>query len=98
MNFHSKMYKKIHILGVLLALVFLLVFVTGVVSDLHHLGPGDDARCPYCHLGHQTPVGLEAAPSTLSLKQIAFLLLPEDIVSTSTLIFSQAAPRAPPAA
>jgi hypothetical protein len=41
---------------------------------------------------------LEAAPSTLSLKQIAFLLLPEDIVSTSTLIFSQAAPRAPPAA
>jgi hypothetical protein len=90
--------KTVRILAISLALVALLVFATGVVSDWHHQGPSDDAHCPYCHLGHQTPVQLEVPPSVSLLKPIASLPLPEDIVLASGRIFSQTAPRAPPAA
>jgi hypothetical protein len=90
--------KKIRLIGVSLALLVLLVFATGVVSDWNHQGPSDDAHCPYCHLGHQTPVQLEVAPSVLLLKPIASLPLPEDTLQATGPVFSQTAPRAPPAA
>jgi hypothetical protein len=90
--------KTIRLVGVSLALVVLLVFATGVVSDWHHQGSSDDAHCPYCHLGHQTPVQLEVAPSASLLKPIASLPLPEDIALATVPVFSQAAPRAPPSA
>jgi hypothetical protein len=90
--------KTIRILGVLLTLAVVLVFATGVVSDWNHQGPSDDANCPYCHLGHQTPVQPEIAPAALSLKPIASLPLPEDIVPAAGPLFSQTAPRAPPSA
>jgi Protein of unknown function (DUF2946) len=98
MNFRPTVWKTFRILGVSLTLVVLLVFATGVVSDWNHQGPSDDAHCPYCHLGHQTPVQLEVAPSVLSLKPIASLALLEDIVLATGPVFSQTAPRAPPAA
>ena len=90
--------KTIRALGVSLALVALLIFATGVVSDWHHQGSRDDAHCPYCHLGHQTPVQLEVVPSVLLLKPVASLPLPEDIVLAKGPVFSQTAPRAPPTA
>jgi DUF2946 family protein len=90
--------KTIRILGVSLTLIVLLVFATGVVSDWHHQSTSDDAHCPYCHLGHQTPVRLEVAPSVSLLKPIAPLPLPEDILLATGPVFSQTAPRAPPAA
>ena len=90
--------KTIRLFGVSLALLVLLVFATGVVSDWNHQGPSDDAHCPYCHLGHQTPVQLEVATSVLCLKPVASLPLLEDIVLATGPVFSQTAPRAPPAA
>jgi DUF2946 family protein len=90
--------KTIRVLGVSLTLVVLLFFATGVVSDWNHQGPSDDAHCPYCHLGHQMPVQLELAPSVSLLKPVASLPLPEDVVLATGPIFSQTAPRAPPAA
>jgi len=98
MNSRTTVWKTIRLLGVSLALVVLLVFATGVVSDWHHGGTSDDAQCPYCHLGHQTPVKLEVAPSAPLLKPVASLPLPEDIVLATGPVFSQTAPRAPPAA
>ncbi len=98
MNSRARVWKIIRLLGVLLALVILVVFATGVVSDWHHGGARDDAQCPYCHLGHQTPVQLEVAPSAPLLKPVASLLLPENIVLATGPVFSQTAPRAPPAA
>ncbi len=61
------------ILAISVALFALLVFATGVVSDWNHQGPGDDAHCPYCHLGHQAPAELEIAPSVCVLKPVASL-------------------------
>lgn len=90
--------KVVRILSVSLALAALLVFVTGVVSDWNHNGSNDDARCPYCHWGHQTPAQLEAAPSVSLLNPLHSLPLPEDITSVIAPSFSQIAPRAPPAA
>jgi len=90
--------KTIRLVGVSLTLLVLLVFATGVVSDWNHQGPSDDAHCPYCHLGHQAPVQLEVVPSVSLLKPIASLSLPEDIALASGPVFSQTAPRAPPAA
>jgi len=90
--------KTIRLIGVSLALMLLLVFATGVVSDWNHKGASDDANCPYCHLGHQTPVRLEVAPSVSLLKPIASLPLPEDILLATGPVFSQTAPRAPPSA
>jgi hypothetical protein len=98
MNYRATVWKAIRLLGISLALVVLLVFATGVVSDWNHQGPSDDARCPYCHLGHQTPVQLEVASSVLLLKVVASLPFLEDIVLAAGPDFSQIAPRAPPAA
>ena len=90
--------KTIRILGLSLALVALLVFATGVVSDWHHHDSTDDARCPYCHLGHQTPIQPEAPLCVAVLKPVASLPLLEDVVPATGPVFSQTAPRAPPAA
>ena len=90
--------KTIRLLAVSLTLLVLLVFATGVVSDWNHQGPSDDAHCPYCHLGHQTPVQLVAAPSVILLKPVASLPLPEDAFLAAGPVFSQTSPRAPPAA
>ena len=98
MKYRATVWKTIRLLGISLALVVLLVFATGVVSDWNHQGPSDDAHCPYCHLGHQTPVQLEVAPLVLLLKPVASLQLLEDIVLATGPVFSQTAPRAPPAA
>ena len=88
--------KTLRILGISLALVALLVFATGVVSDWNHQGPKDDSSCPYCHLGHQTPAQLHVAPSVSILKPVASLPLPEDAVTVAGSTFSETAPRAPP--
>jgi len=88
--------KAIRVLGVSLALIALVIFATGVVSDWHHQGPVDDAHCPYCHLGHQTPAQLVVAPSVIQLKPVAFLPPSADIVLVASVVFSQVAPRAPP--
>jgi hypothetical protein len=90
--------KTIRILGISLALVVLLVFSTGVVSDWNHHSASDDANCPYCHLGHQTPAQFIAAPSVILLKPVASLPLPQDAGPATDHVFSQTAPRAPPAA
>jgi hypothetical protein len=98
MNSRATAWKTIRFLGVSLALVVLLVFATGVVSDWNHQSPRDDANCPYCHLGHQTPAQLDVAPSVSLLKSIASIPLPEDFVPATGPVFSQTSPRAPPAA
>src|ERR1700692_3894200 len=87
--------KTIRLLGVSLALFVLLVFATGVVSDWHHQGPNDDAHCPYCHLGHQTPAQLAVAPSVSMLKPVASLPLPQDPLLATGPVFSETSPRAP---
>jgi hypothetical protein len=89
-------WKTIRLLGVSLTLVLLLIFATGVVSDWNHQSPSDDANCPYCHLGHQTPAQLVVAPAVSFLKPIASLPLPDYIILTTGPVFSQTAPRAPP--
>src|ERR1700692_2605033 len=96
-NSRATVWKTIRLLGISLTLIVLVVFATGVVSDWNHQGPSDDAHCPYCHLGHQTPVQLEVAPSVSLLKPIASLPLPEVILLATGSVFSQTAPRAPPA-
>jgi hypothetical protein len=88
--------KAIRFLGVSLALVALVIFATGVVSDWNHQGPVDDAHCPYCHLGHQTPAQLVVAPAVISLKPVAYLPPSTDIILVTSIVFSDAAPRAPP--
>jgi ABC-type dipeptide/oligopeptide/nickel transport system permease component len=98
MNFRATLWKTIRILGISLALVVLLVFSTGVVSDWNHHSASDDANCPYCHLGHQTPAQFIAAPSVILLKPVASLLLPQDAAPPTDHVFLQTAPRAPPAA
>ena len=90
--------KTIRILAVSLALIALLVFATGVVSDWNHRDSTSDARCPYCHLGHQAPNQLEAPLCVAVLKSVAALSLPEDAISPTGPDFSQTAPRAPPSA
>ena len=97
MNSRATLWKTIRILGVSLALVLLLIFATGVASDWNHQGPSDDAHCPYCHLGHQTPAQLVAASSGILLKPVASLPLPQDTRLVTDHVFSQTAPRAPPA-
>ena len=89
--------KTIRLLAVSLTLLVLLVFATGVVSDWNHHSASDDANCPYCHLGHQTPVQLDVAPSVSLLKPVASLPLPQDTRLVTDHVFSQTAPRAPPA-
>jgi hypothetical protein len=90
--------KTIRILGISLALVALLVFATGVVSDWHHSDSTNDAHCPYCHLGHQTPIQPETPLCVAVLKPVAALPLLDEAVLVTGPVFSQIAPRAPPAA
>jgi hypothetical protein len=73
--------NALRILGISLALVALLVFATGVVSDWNHQNSNDETRCPYCHLGHQTPAQLKAAPAVSLLRPVASLPLPEDFAA-----------------
>ena len=90
--------KTIRILGVSLALIVLVVFATGVVSDWHHSGSTPDARCPYCHLGHQVPIQTEAPLCLAVLQPIAALALLDEVAPATAPAFSQIAPRAPPSA
>ena len=90
--------KTIRILGISLALIALLVFATGVVSDWHHSDSTNDARCPYCHLGHQVPIQPEAPLWVGVLKPVAALPLLDEVVPATNPVFSQIAPRAPPSA
>jgi hypothetical protein len=90
--------KTLRILGISLALVALLVFATGVVSDWHHDSSTNDAQCPYCHLGHQAPIQSEAPLCVAVLNPIASVPLPEDVVAAIGPVFSLTAPRAPPSA
>ena len=90
--------KTIRILGISLALIALLVFATGVVSDWHHSDSTNDARCPYCHLGHQVPIQPEAPLWVGVLKPVAALPALEEVVAATAPVFSQIAPRAPPSA
>ena len=92
------MNKTIRILAISLALLSLVIFATGVVSDWNHQGPSDDAHCPYCHLGHQTPAQLVVAPAILFLKPVASVALPRSVLPPADNIFSQTSPRAPPSA
>jgi len=94
----SSVRNTLRILGISLALVALLVFATGVVSDWNHQNSNDETRCPYCHLGHQTPAQLEAAPAVSLLRPVASLPLPEDFAAAGGPALSQISPRAPPAA
>ena len=70
--------KALRFLGVSLALVALLVFATGVVSDWHHDSSTNDAQCPYCHLGHQTPLQPETPLCVAVLNPVATIILAED--------------------
>jgi hypothetical protein len=90
--------RTIRILGISLALLALLVFSTVVVTDFDCHSAADDARCPYCHLTHQTPAQLVAAPSVSMLKPVASIPLAQDTLLESGPDFSQTSPRAPPAA
>jgi hypothetical protein len=89
--------KTIRILGISLALLALLVFATGVVSDWHH-SETTNADCPYCHLGHQVPVQTEAPLCVAVLRPIAALPLLDEVVPATGPAFSQIAARAPPSA
>jgi hypothetical protein len=98
MNFRPNLRKTIRIHGVSLALIALLVFATGVVSDWNHHDSTNDARCPYCHWGHQAPIQSETPLCVAVLNPVASLPLSEDVVPPTGTDFSQTAPRAPPAA
>jgi len=88
--------KTVRILGISLALIALLVFATGVVSDWHHSDSTNDTHCPYCHLGHQVPIQLEAPLWVGVLKPVDALALLDEAVPDAGPVFSQIAPRAPP--
>jgi hypothetical protein len=90
--------KTIRVLGVSLALIALLVFATGVVSDWHHSDSTNDTHCPYCHLGHQVPIQPEAPLWVGVLKPVDALALLDEAVPDAGPVFSQIAPRAPPSA
>jgi hypothetical protein len=90
--------KIIRILGVSLALVALLTFATLVVSGWHHHDSANEARCPYCHLGHQAAVQAETSQSATVLLAVASLPLPEDFAPAASPVFSLTPSRAPPIA
>jgi len=90
--------KIIRILGVSLALIALLIFATDSVSDWYHDNSANAAQCPFCHLSHQTAVQPETAQCVNVLLLVASLPLPEDAIPATRPVFSQTAPRAPPAA
>jgi hypothetical protein len=90
--------KTFRMLGVSVALVALMVFATGVVTDWHHSNSTNDAHCPYCHLGHQAPMQPAVHLCVAVLKPVAELPLLEEAVPAASPVFSQIAPRAPPTA
>ncbi len=90
--------KTIRILGFSFAALALLVFSTVVVTDWDCHNASDDAQCPYCHLAHQAPAQPKTTQNVVVLQPVASLSLPEDIILATSPIFSQIAPRAPPAA
>jgi hypothetical protein len=90
--------KAIRILGITLALIALLAFSTGVVSDWNHHDSRNDARCPYCHLSHQAAGQTENSQCTAMLNPVDSLPLPEDSTLIASLVPSNTSPRAPPAA
>jgi hypothetical protein len=90
--------KMIWIIGLSLALIALLVFATGVVSDWHHDNSTSDAQCPYCHLGHQTPIQPETNLCVSVLNPVAAIVSQAEIAFPAGPVFSQTAPRAPPVA
>jgi hypothetical protein len=90
--------KVLRILGVSVALVALLAFSTGVVSDWNHQDSTNDARCPYCHLGHQAAGQTENGQCTAVLNPVDSLPLPEDSVLVVSPVPSNRSSRAPPAA
>jgi hypothetical protein len=92
------MQKTIRVLGVSLALVALLVFATVGISSWHHHDSANDARCPYCHLGHQTAAQPETSQRVSVLLQLASLPLPEDSSVVVSPVSSHTSSRAPPSA
>jgi hypothetical protein len=90
--------KAIRILGVCLALVALLTFSTGVVSDWNHHDSTNDARCPYCHLSHQAAGQTQNNQCVAVLNPVDSLPLPEDSTLIASPVPSNTSPRAPPAA
>ena len=98
MNSRATVWKTIRLLGVSLALVVLVVFATGVVSDWNHQGPSDDANCPVLPPGPSDPGAVRRRAVGVIAEADRFLPLPEDIVLATGPVFSQTAPRAPPAA
>ena len=96
MNFRMILRKAIRILGVSLALIALSVFATGVVSDWNHHDSTNNARCPYCHWGHQAPIQSETPLCVAALNHVASLPPSENVAPATGPDFSQTAPRAPP--
>jgi hypothetical protein len=90
--------KAIRILGISLALVALLAFSTGVVSDWNHHDSANDARCPYCHLSHQAAGQTENNQCIAVLNPVDSLPLPEDSMLIASPVPSNACSRAPPSA
>jgi hypothetical protein len=90
--------KVIRILGISLALIALLAFSTGVVSDWNHHDSTNDARCPYCHLSHQAAAQTEQSHCVSVLNPVDSLPLPEDSALVVSPVPSNTASRAPPAA
>jgi len=90
--------KLIHILAVSLALIALLAFSTGVVSDWNHHDSTNDARCPYCHLSHQAAAQTENNQCTSVLNPVDSLPLPEDSALVASPVTSNSSSRAPPTA
>ncbi|MGH9679381.1 MAG: hypothetical protein ACRD4Y_05490 [Candidatus Acidiferrales bacterium] len=88
----------IRILGISLALVALLAFSTGVVSDWNHHDSTNDTRCPYCHLSHQAAGPTESNQCVAVLNPVDSLPLPVDSTLIASPVPSNASSRAPPAA
>jgi hypothetical protein len=93
-----KLRKTFRTLGVALALAALLVFATSVVGHWHSPNSVSEARCQYCHLGHQSAVQPIIAQCVAVLLPVASLPLLEDALPGTGPFFSQTAPRAPPLA
>lgn len=90
--------KLIRVLSVSLAIVALLAFATVTVSGWHHHDSANEAKCPYCHLGHQAAVQPETGQDATPLLSVASLVLPEDAVCTVSFVVALTPSRAPPVA
>jgi len=94
----AKIPKIVRLAGVALALTSLLIFATIVGSVWHNHTAANDSGCPYCHLGHQTPIQPEGPSCVRVLCPVAALTVLEVALPSASAVFSQIAPRAPPAA